>query len=526
MPEGVFSTIAYHLAVMAMKSSMEWEPHCGKSVRETDPLRILEILARVLELASLGGKATAARVCRGWSSPALDMLWQDLTDVAPFLNIFALLKQVESSRMSSAEALERIKCYGSRVRTLRFDASNSSILRERGPAEVYRAICDHDLDQYLPTVPIPSSGLFPNLHTLVWKAQQPRAYEESTLDAVSYFLCPSLKHLYVWGIMGQLAEQSHGFVWGPNVDCAPFFHTLNAMNGLRLESLELRGREYAEELTQDHEVGLFLRRNQDTLHHFYTWTPEFVRLFQKEIWGLGRLRSLEVVADNELQATELIEGLADGTPDMESLHLTVLPFEQPQKWQGLWNAMKRLRKLTKLHLEVPEIEELDEGDARSMGETWPTLSYLYIVQKYGGWRDPSRGLSLDFLSAISLHFSKSLTELGLCLGPNLRSAQPISPVRFEKLRLLYIQSSSIPEAPEGLVQYLAHILPPEADFKGDLHFEWRRVVHRLERIRGEVFCVIESVIILNGVLPPRQSISTVDGGGKYLFVTSFIMVSS
>lgn len=64
-------------------------------VRETDPLLIPEILIRILEFASPGGKATAARVCRLWCDPALNTLWQDLTDVTPFLNLFAVLRNIQ-----------------------------------------------------------------------------------------------------------------------------------------------------------------------------------------------------------------------------------------------------------------------------------------------------------------------------------------------------------------------------------------------------------------------------------------------
>ncbi|KAG9043535.1 hypothetical protein FS837_009410 [Tulasnella sp. UAMH 9824] len=213
-----------------------------------------------------------------------------------------------------------------------------------------------------------------------------------------------------------------------------------------MESLELRMREYADELTQDREVGHFLHRHRGTLLHFYTWSPEFVRLFQNEIWELRGLRSLEVLADEELQAPRFIEGLADVVPEVEFLRLTVLPHEPSHKWQGLWDALKRLRKLTKLHLEVPEIEELEEGDViMSMKAAWPALSYLYILQKWGGWRDRSEGLSRNFLSAVTRHFSQSLTTLGLCFGPNKRSVHPISPGRFENLQLIYIQSLSTVE---------------------------------------------------------------------------------
>ncbi|KIO31353.1 hypothetical protein M407DRAFT_19730 [Tulasnella calospora MUT 4182] len=375
---------------MANKPGPEYEPDSGesKSVRETDPLLIPEILIRILEFASPGGNAAAACVCRRWSDPALEVLWQDLADLGPFLKIFALLKNIES-RMSPAETLERIKSYGARVRTLRFKAPKSSI-HESGTAEVYQALCAGKLDQYLPTVSVPSSGLFPNLRTLEWRSEEPRMDGEDTLEAVSYFLCPSLKHLHVSGIAGQLGQRDHGFIWGPSVNCAPFFRTLNAMDGFKLESLELRMRDFAEELTQDHEVGLFLRRHQDTLLHFYAWTTEFVRHFQNELCGLSRLRSLEVSVDNELQASAFVEGLAAGAPEMESLHLTVYPYEESHPWQGLWSALKRLGKLTKLHPEVPEIKEMEEGDVMSMREAWPDLSYLYILQKYGGWRDRDR----------------------------------------------------------------------------------------------------------------------------------------
>ncbi|KIO31351.1 hypothetical protein M407DRAFT_220508 [Tulasnella calospora MUT 4182] len=375
----LYSTANYLITAMANKPGPENEPDSGESeaMRETNPLLIPEILIRILEFANPGEKATAARVCRRWSDPALEALWQDLPDLGPFLKIFVLLKDITTPRMSPAATLERIKSYSARVRTLRFKSSNSSI-HEDDIAEVYRALCNGTLQQYLPMVSLPSSGVFPNLRTLEWTARQRQDHGKDALGAVSHFICPSLKHLHISGTFRPLGW---GFLWSPKVDCAPFFGTLNAMEGLRLESLEFRVLNFAKEPTQDNEVALFLHRHQHTLLHFRTWTTNFVRHFQKDLCGLSRLRSLEVNAGDQLEASAFIEGLASGAPEME------------------------------------------------------------------------------------------------------RSALPISPVRFEKLQLLYIQSSAEPEDPEELVRYFADILPPEAIFKGG-YDSWKQIVDTLERARA------------------------------------------
>ncbi|KAG8934814.1 hypothetical protein FRC01_000082 [Tulasnella sp. 417] len=395
--------------------------------------------------------------------------------------------------MPPTEKLERIRSYCARIRTLRFRASNVSNWGS-GTVAVFRALCNDKLDQYFPiATPLPSLGLFPNLHTLEWKAKNAPSYAGGTLDAVSYFLSPSLKRLYVSGIVGRMIRQGYRSLYSnPSVDYASFFRALNDTKGLRLESLDLRGYTVnaAQELELGDEVALFLHEHRDNLLHFYTWTPVFVRLFRQELWELSRLRSLEVIADDELQAARFVEGLVHGAAEMEDLNLTVLPYREPCQWQGLWDALKGLRKLTKLRLAVPEVHELGEKDARSMREAWPALSHLYIVLISGDWRgfrrESQRGLSSKFLSAISCYFSQSLTTLGLCFEPKIRSELQISPVRFEKLQLLYLQPLGPVDDPYSLAKYLAHILPPGANLKGNWYYNWEQVVQCLERERAKL----------------------------------------
>ncbi|KAG9038884.1 hypothetical protein FS837_001149 [Tulasnella sp. UAMH 9824] len=448
------------MATAVKDSPPGYEPAYGEfePVRETDPLLIQEILIRVLELTGSRGKATAARVCRRWFNPALDTLWQDLTDVAPFLRMFPVLKSIENPRMSPAEMLERIKSYGAR---------------------------------YLPMVSIPSSGLFPNLRTLEWRAERTLPHVESTLDAVSYFICPSLKHLYVSDIVEQKefqADDWYSFFPGPGIDCAPFFRALNSMESLRMESLELQMCGYQQVLTTDDEIELFLRRHQESLRHLRAWDADLGSIFQKELWGLLRLRSLDVIIADEPEAALFIEGSAEGAFEMESLRLKILSCEQPRKWQELWDALKGLRKLTKLHLEIPTIGGLGERDVRSMKEAWPTPSYLYILRRSSWLREApeARGLEREFLSAVTRHFSHSLTTLGLVFEPKIRSSTyQIRPVQFEKLQLLYIQSIFTPKDPEDLVRYFTQILPREAIFKADPRNGWDKVVDGLGQARDE-----------------------------------------
>ncbi|KAG8897203.1 hypothetical protein FRC00_004669, partial [Tulasnella sp. 408] len=239
------------------------------------------------------------------------------------------------------------------------------------------------------------------------------------------------------------------------------------MDRLRLEILELQTRGFQQVLTKGDEVGLFLRRHQKSLQHLRTWGSDLIIHFQQEIWELSRLRSLDVVVADESQAALFI-GLANGASKIEDLRLTILSCGESRKWQELWDALKGLGKLTKLYLEIPAIGGLGEGDVKSMKEAWPTLSSLYILKKGRWFREPpgARGLERDFLNALARHFSQSLTTLGLLFEPNIRSSShPISPVRFEKLQLLYIQSIFTPEDPEGLAQYFAQILPREAIFR-------------------------------------------------------------
>ncbi|KAG9040977.1 hypothetical protein FS837_012893 [Tulasnella sp. UAMH 9824] len=490
------------MAERAKRNHREHAATCGKlePVRETNPLCIPEILILVLELSGPGAKVTAARVCRRWSDIALDMLWRDLTDVVPFLKLYALLKVTKNSHMLQAEMLERINSYGARVHTLRCTVNNASIC-DSGAAEVYQALCEGKFGHYILTPRIPDSGLLPNLRTLEWRAEQTHPHMENTLDVVLYFLSPSLRHIYVSGIVKQrpvgVYASGLGQLFGPSIDCAPFFRKLNSMDGLRLESLELRMSEYARPLMKKHPVETFLRRHHQTLRHLRIWDSELLTHFQEELWRLSRLRSLEIATADDLQVSGFIEGLAEGAPEMESVRLLVHPWAQVRDWKRLWNALRRLRKLNKLYLEAPTVDGLEAGDVKSMKEAWSALSYLSIVRGHSHLEDHTEGLSLEFLSAVAHHFSQTLTTLSLYFGPNTRSStHPIDPVRFEKLQLLYIQNFSRPEDPEGWAQYFAQILPHEATLKVNRRHGWDKVVDSLERARGELLFAIESIKVL------------------------------
>ncbi|KAG8934811.1 hypothetical protein FRC01_000079 [Tulasnella sp. 417] len=485
---------------MATEHRPKYEPDYRESVsleprRETDPLRIPEILIRVLEFTNPAEMAIVARVCRRWSNPALDLLWQDLPDLAPLLKIFDLLKNIpvrilstlpptndllnklssKDSRMSPAVKLERIKTYGARIRILRFDTYNSSAWRYN-ISEAYSALVDGKLDQCIPMVSLPSGALLPNLHTLEWRTYEWPPLAEEILGAILYFLRPPLKQLSVSLDPAMATQRADG-----SVRYGPFFQTLTTMDNLKLESLNLRTGMSTEALAE--ELIPCLRRHQNTLVHFNAWTPEFVNNFRTEIYGLSQLRSLEVTADHFLRAVPFIEGLADARPGMEVLKLLVKETWGHGEPRQLWSALKRLRKLTKLHLEVPEIKPLQEEDARGMKEAWPALSCLYILRG-SQWCRSGPGSSRDSLSAIARHFSQSLTTLGLWLEPNTCSSPSTSLVRFEKLELLYLQVLCEPDDPEDLARYFAQILPTRAIIEGTGLHEWKQMVPRLERERA------------------------------------------
>ncbi|KAG8951371.1 hypothetical protein FRC04_006142 [Tulasnella sp. 424] len=448
---------------MAKKNRPKYEPDYGESepIRETKPLQIPEILIRVLDFSDLAVKGVATRVCRRWSEPALEMIWRDQTDLAPFLRIFALLKNIRNSRMSPPEKSERIKSYGARIRALRFDASDSAI-HESGTAEVFQALCSGRIDQYLPGVSLPASGLLPNLHTLQWKADEPHTPAEETLRAVSYFLYPTLKQLDVSGILGKLAAMVHTPLYRA-VEYGPFLRTLTTMDGLRLERLDLQMRESTGKLAD--EAIPCLLRHYSTLIHFRAWTTEFVRHFQTELWGLPKLRSLEVATDDTTQAAQFVEGLADARPEIELVNLSVGAKTGLGELRRLWKALKRFERLTQLTLRLPEMEEVLEEDARSMREAWPALSCLFILSTDWWVAGFTMPLTRESLNAISRHFSQSLTMLGLYFAPGITPMQPTSPARLEKLQLLQLQSWFDPGDPEDMARYLARILPTSAVLK-------------------------------------------------------------
>ncbi|KAG8934812.1 hypothetical protein FRC01_000080 [Tulasnella sp. 417] len=457
LPNGAILKGSWHQGWNQIVDILERE-RARDPVRATDPLKIPEILIRVLELADSRGRVAAACVCRRWSELALDLIWRDLKELAPYFNLLFLLKNIDESHLSAAEMLERIKSYGARIRSQRVDVLRSffnALLDDSGAVELYRALYEGKLDQYLTTASLPTSGLFPNLRTLKWRTTSSKTSVDATIKAVSYFLNPSLKHLELSRIAGNAI--------------APFLQTLNAMDDLRLESLKWNIDVDTEGLLQaGDEVRLFFLQHQEHLRHFSTRDPVFVRHCQKEICGLSRLQSLKAVADDEIQAAGFVEGLADQAPEIEDLSLGVHLSERCSGWQGLWDALKRLRKLSTLHLRVSNIGELKEEDARSMSVAWPALSRLYVLQSHPTVAvfdptflpTPDSGLSLDFFNAIAQHFSQSLTTLALSLGPSRCSPLPINPVRFEKLQTLYIQSCFTPEDRETLQEYFTQVLPP------------------------------------------------------------------
>lgn len=69
--------------------------HPLERVQKIDPLRIPELLINILELTDRREQSVAARVCRRWSDPALEVLWKDLLDLWPFLQLLVIIKNAE-----------------------------------------------------------------------------------------------------------------------------------------------------------------------------------------------------------------------------------------------------------------------------------------------------------------------------------------------------------------------------------------------------------------------------------------------
>ncbi|KAF8968543.1 hypothetical protein BDZ97DRAFT_1902880 [Flammula alnicola] len=126
--------------------------------------------------------AVNARVCKRWSSIALDALWKDVDDLHRLFGILAPLRKTpnedyEFERLPEAADWKRFEKYGSRVRRLIYRASpGSHSLRQSVFDDIARTRTRLDI--------------LPNMHTLVWK--------EAPLGLCIMFMHGGVKHFSVF----------------------------------------------------------------------------------------------------------------------------------------------------------------------------------------------------------------------------------------------------------------------------------------------------------------------------------------
>ncbi|KAG9031054.1 hypothetical protein FRB95_003219 [Tulasnella sp. JGI-2019a] len=147
-------------------------PHGNGSVKNLHlgsvALKIPEILKEVLLLSERPERATSARVCRAWSSIAIDVLWHHLDSIFPLLELIAPLERGSVKRLVFSDLVEpvdweRFDSYERRVRSLAYNDTGDRLTRNGYTGIISKAIFS---DVYINN---PESGpLLPNVSKVTW----------------------------------------------------------------------------------------------------------------------------------------------------------------------------------------------------------------------------------------------------------------------------------------------------------------------------------------------------------------------
>ncbi|KAG8985685.1 hypothetical protein FRB94_001943 [Tulasnella sp. JGI-2019a] len=453
---------------------------------------IPEILGNILDLASSQSRVEAARVCRAWSSPALDQTWREIPGVFPLLALLAPMTVADgkwgfSSDVSLAD-WDRFEQYARRVRILKQLNSMHDQRVTNISEEAFAAFLLHR----------PEGPILPHLKAIHCVAHKP-----NTLLQLLPFATSTVTTLDVLATMGAVST------------CDPFFRSLSkrlsALQVFRFDTVGqnqqwmsslatfLSGRESlisailpfsfsasAEvmkalaALPALRECGIYTTKKHIAVEQGspqFNWAVgafpmlrrlHFTASLRRAVDMLDRMEQGEnlkqfifdtTVAYSAEDIHDLAERLTRSFTALEVISLSLFP--EAASEPIAFHSIRALLQCPLIELSIASRTPLTttEGDVVAMGRAWPGMTTLSLC------RDPFHvaeglGMSLQMLDVFSHHFPR-LESLGVFVVDDTVSVGQGHRGGFMKLKWIDVGTSpAFDNVHMRRVQtYLSRILP-------------------------------------------------------------------
>ncbi|KZT23881.1 hypothetical protein NEOLEDRAFT_503567 [Neolentinus lepideus HHB14362 ss-1] len=179
------------------------------------PFHIRSNICKILCRSRHYGRSTLYRLalsCKGYTNPALDILWAYMEGLEPLLNLmysFNIQRDWRTGRITSVSSTEynaddwhRFDTYATRVHWV--DCIHDSVL-DHLEGHIIRVIISHR----------PERNFLPNLRVLEWIHDDDKAITGAAVSLWSSILVPSLEHV---DLHGMCDERRSGDIWSPQRD--------------------------------------------------------------------------------------------------------------------------------------------------------------------------------------------------------------------------------------------------------------------------------------------------------------------
>ncbi|KAG8921944.1 hypothetical protein FRC01_014708 [Tulasnella sp. 417] len=405
-------------------------------------LCISELLFLIFKKLSISDCARVALVCRTWLDPALDLIWEDLSEPHPLLR---LLGPINSSATKwdfdcgfPQADWARFRSYSQRVRSISYESQ-------------FDQESDSDMEHISPDLPIKllyyvamnqGSYLLPRVQAIRWVAM-----EDGELQLLIPFISPTLREIDIdvsgCGSISQAPSRllrTLRYILPPDIRIFTFDSDVDAP------------------LEEDVSAVIRQQGSLQTLN-----LPACA--LEPGMFKSG-LQVLEghCTVDSGLPPKELLGALAEACPHLKDVRL-IFTSECNLTFDSI-SPLLRCSKLITVDLEYSGRWNLEEVDIKAMGDAWPRVEALNLCCRRG-YRglEPSHGMSMGMLPLFARYFSPTLRKLAVFLDSTNVPHPPYEETPFPNLEFFAVGNSPLNSemAVSEVTAYLDSVLPARVD---------------------------------------------------------------
>ncbi|KIO24568.1 hypothetical protein M407DRAFT_26081 [Tulasnella calospora MUT 4182] len=340
------------------------------------PLKIPELLKKILDMLPVKDNVSAARVCQAWKEPALDRLWYKIDSLVPLLCLLGPMTQGPDG-----------------VWTFKYDIKDADWSRYAVYAPRIREVCLHDFEHKTRistqcakdiSTYLPSHLSLPRPASITLFTAAPAAETLSVLLLISQ----SLRRLVLFQVALIFGNAAPGSLDLMEDTMEDVMKAAAKLDDPCLEELQLLcisgGTAFAEAFKA------CLKKHAPRITSLMVKFP-----FDAQVWAsVFSLPTLQTLVIAPLKFYELgtpeetiprIPALVESQPQLKNLELDLPLREEPSQSNSPYSRIIRdlmgLRNLETLILYISLPLSLTESEVQEMGASWPKMRILQFENK-------------------------------------------------------------------------------------------------------------------------------------------------